>query len=61
MNSFDNTKIAFESKSNKDLKRAFWLFKLIGSKYMVIVGKYLTLFCLKLRIPIDWFIKKNNI
>lgn len=59
MNSFDNTKIAFESKSNKELKRAFWLFKLIGSKYMVIIGKYLTLFCLKFRIPIDWFIKET--
>ena len=57
MNSFDNTKIAFKGKSNKDLRRAYWLFKLIGSSSMVIIGKYLTLFCLKLRIPINWFIK----
>ena len=57
MNSFDNTKIAFKSKSNKDLKRAYWLFKLIGSNLMVTIGKYATLFCLKLRIPINWFIK----
>ena len=57
MNSFDNTNIAFKSKSNKDLKRAYWLFKLIGSNLMVTLGKYATLLCLKLRIPINWFIK----
>ena len=31
MSLFDNTQFAFESKSDKDLKKAYYLYKLIGS------------------------------
>ena len=30
MISFDNTEIAFQGKTKKDLNRAYWLFKLDG-------------------------------
>lgn len=38
MISFDNTEIAFQSKSNADLNRSYWLFKLIGNPGLVKMG-----------------------
>jgi proline dehydrogenase len=57
--SFDNTEIAFSSKSNAELKRAYWLFKLIGNPSLVVAGRVLTNFALTLRIPIGWAIRGN--
>jgi proline dehydrogenase len=57
MISFDNTEIAFRSKSNRDLSRAYWLFKIIGSPAIVKIGKIFTNFLLELRFPIGWVIK----
>jgi proline dehydrogenase len=57
--SFDNTEIAFESKSNSELKRAYYLFKLIGNPSLVNFGKVMTNLALQLRIPIGWAIKGN--
>ena len=57
--SFDNTEIAFGGKSNSELKRAFWLFKLIGNPLLVKAGKVMTHTALTLRIPIGWAIKGN--
>lgn len=59
MISFENTEIAFKSKSNKDLKRAYWLFKVVGSPSMVKFGKSATEFALKLRLPINGLIKST--
>ncbi|MBM3454617.1 MAG: proline dehydrogenase [Bacteroidetes bacterium] len=57
MVSFDNTEIAFRSKSNKDLRRAYWLFKIIGSPTIVKIGKAVTNFFLAIRFPMAWAIK----
>ena len=59
MISFDNTEIAFKSKSNKSLKRAYFLFKIIGNPTMVKVGKIATNAALDLRLPIQGLIKKT--
>lgn len=59
MISFDNTEIAFKSKSNKDLKRAYWLFKMISSQSLVKFGKWATGFSLKMHLPIDGMVKKT--
>ncbi|MDG1658409.1 MAG: proline dehydrogenase family protein [Crocinitomicaceae bacterium] len=59
MISFDNTEIAFKGKSNRDLKRAYWLFKAVGSRSMVRFGKWSTSFAFKLRLPIKGIIKKT--
>lgn len=44
--SFDNTEIAFKSKSDKDLKKAYQLFKMVGKPWLVKLGngfvKFLT-------------------
>ena len=57
MISFDNTKIAFEYKSNKDLKRAYRLFQLVGKSWLVRFGKAVTPLAFKLRLPIKGIIK----
>jgi proline dehydrogenase len=57
MISFENTEIAFQSKSNKDLKRAYWLFKIIASPTFVKFGKIATNFALKLHLPINSIVK----
>lgn len=57
--SFENTEIAFSSKSDRELKRAYYLFKLIGNPSMVSVGKTMTNMALALHIPIGWAIKGN--
>jgi len=57
MLSFENTEIAFKSRSNKDLLRAFLLFKTIASNTMVTMGKFFSLTAIKLHLPVDWAVK----
>lgn len=57
MLSFDNTQIAFESKSNAELKRAHFLFNVIGKKWVVGMGKGLTNFAFSIGLPIKSIIK----
>jgi proline dehydrogenase len=59
MISFDNTEIAFRSKSRQDLQRAYLLFKIIGAPIIVKIGKTLTPLALKLHLPIKGLIKKT--
>lgn len=59
MISFDNTEIAFQGKSDKDLKRAQLLFKLVSRPGLVKFGKWSTNVALKMRLPIDGIIKKT--
>lgn len=48
MISFDNTENAFKSKSNFQLNRSYWLFKVIGSPAMVRLGSSLGPLAIKL-------------
>ena len=59
MISFDNTEVAFRGKSKRELKRAYWLFKLVASSFLVKLGKALTAFAIKCRLPIKGLIKKT--
>lgn len=42
MISFDNTEIAFKAKSNSELSKSYWLFKLIGNPGLVKFGAKVT-------------------
>lgn len=55
--SFENTEIAFRSKSNSDLQRSFLLFKAIGFNWLVKLGPPLTEFAFKMNLPITGMIK----
>jgi len=57
--SFTNTEIAFQRLSNRDLKKAYWLFKMISNPTMVNIGKHLTNFALAIHLPIKGIIKKT--
>lgn len=55
----NNTEVAFKSKSDKDLKRAHWLFKLISNDRMVKLGKWATKVAMKTYLPIEGLIRKT--
>lgn len=59
MISFENTEVAFSGKSSKDLKRAYWLFRIVASPSIVKFGKWVTPLALNLRLPIKGLIKRT--
>ncbi len=54
---FNDTKLAFASKSNGELRNAQFLFTIISSPFTVKVIKQLTLFALKIKFPLAWAVK----
>lgn len=59
MLSFENTEIAFKSKSDKALKQAYFLFNIIKSPSLVSFGKKATIFSLNVGLPIKGIIRKT--
>lgn len=56
---FSDTGIAFERKSNRELRETAFLFKMMNNNFLVNVGSNMTLLALKLRMPIKGIIKKT--
>lgn len=54
---FENTKIAFSAKSNKELRKAEWLFTLIGKAWLTNLATSITNFLLSIGIPLDPILK----
>jgi proline dehydrogenase len=54
---FDNLEIAFRYKSDRELKFAYWLFKMVGNPGFVRFGKKMTNLSVRLHLPISWLIK----
>jgi proline dehydrogenase len=59
MNLFDNTKVAFSLKSDSQLERAYFLFKMIQNQPMVRIGSAVTNFALKANLPIEGLIRST--
>jgi proline dehydrogenase len=57
MLSYDDTKIAFSSKSDSDLRRAYYLFKTIGSPSLVKISKQLINIARLIHFPVAWAVK----
>jgi proline dehydrogenase len=55
--SFSNTQNAFEAKSDADLTRAYWLFKLISNNFLVKIGPPITYRALQFGLPIKPLIR----
>lgn len=55
--SFNNTEIAFRSKSDNDLRRSYWLFKAIGYNWLVNAGPTLVNIAFSLRLPVKGMIR----
>ena len=56
---FNDTEIAFKSKSDGDLSFSIFIFKMMGKPFIVKVGTQLTLLALKLHLPIQGLIRKT--
>ena len=50
---FDNTELAYRVKTNRELYRALYLFRLISNNTLVSLGSKLAIFALKLKLPIE--------
>jgi proline dehydrogenase len=56
-NLFDNTQIAFSLKSDTELDRAYFLFKLIANEPLVRIGTAVTNFAIKANLPVEGLIR----
>ena len=58
-NIFDNTEVAFSLKSDSELERAYFLFKMIQNQPMVRIGSAVTNFALKAHLPVEGLIRST--
>ena len=54
---FEDTSTAFSLKSDSELERAYFLFKMIANEPLVKIGTTMTNFALKARLPVDGLIR----
>ena len=54
---FEDTSTAFSLKSDSELERAYFLFKMIANEPLVKIGTAMTNFALKARLPVDGLIR----
>ena len=59
MKFFDNTEVAFTLKSDSELERAYFLFKMIQNQPMVRIGTAVTNFALKAKLPVEGLIRST--
>ncbi len=56
---FDNTEIAFKLKSDANLERAYFLFKMISKEPLVRIGTAVTKFALNVNLPVEGLIRST--
>ena len=56
---FENTRVAFAGRSVMELRRAYWLFKLLSIQWLANLGQGLLLFALKLKLPVEGIILRT--
>ncbi|MER3317397.1 MAG: proline dehydrogenase family protein [Allomuricauda sp.] len=54
---FENTAIAFELKTDSQLERAYFLFKMISNEPLVRIGAAVTNFAIKAHLPVEGLIR----
>lgn len=55
----DNLQVAFNTKTDRELKLAHMLYSLMGKPLLVKTGGFLTVWALKLRLPVKGLIRKT--
>ncbi len=58
---FSNTEVAFSNKSDKELKRTDWLFRMMNNRSLVNIGSQLGLWAINWRIPFTELVVRNTI
>lgn len=56
---FDNTETAFQLKSDSELERAYFLFKMISKEPLVRIGTAATRFALNAKLPVEGLIRST--
>ncbi|WP_191859630.1 proline dehydrogenase family protein [Hanstruepera ponticola] len=56
---FDNTEVAFQLKSDTELERAHFLFKMISIEPLVKIGTAVTNFAIKANLPVEGLIRST--
>lgn len=56
---FNNTELAFQAKSNAQLRQTYWLFRMIDSPFLAKVGPQLMLKAFEWHLPIETIAKKT--
>lgn len=56
---FNDTETAFTIKSDRQLKKAYWLFKLVANRSLVSFGKGVSSLAVKLGLPIKGIVKST--
>ena len=56
---FNNTKDAFILKTKKDLNRSLFIFRAMSIPLLVPVGIFATKLSLKLKLPVEWLIRRT--
>ena len=54
---FQNTEVAYELKKTSQIRKSIFLFRLITKQFLVRVLSVITLFFLKIGLPIKWLLK----
>jgi len=58
---FEDTSTAFTLKTDSELERAYFLFKMIANEPLVRIGTAMTNFALKASLPVEGLIRKEKI
>jgi proline dehydrogenase len=56
---FDDTKIAFEHYVDKELRKTFWLFRLMGRSWLVKLGSRLTPWAIEAGLPVKGLVRQT--
>lgn len=54
---FDDTEVAFEARSVKELRRAYWLYKALGSPWLAAMGPKLLLAAVRMHLPVEGIVR----
>ena len=54
---FDNTQKAYQLKTNRDLKKAYYLFLLFSSEKLVSIGSSITRHIFRMKLPVSYIFK----
>jgi len=59
MSKFEDTAVAFSGKTDRELRKARWLFRLMGNAAIVDIGAHLTRLALDMGLPVRALVKKT--
>lgn len=57
--SFEDTRTAFRYKTSKELKRARFLFKMMGKRWLVKAGLWFIPIAIRIGMPVKWLIRRT--